>query len=235
MFSLKANRINYGDIIYEWLDSKKKEVNISLKEQTYLKYLYICEKSIIPEFNNKSFSKMTSKMFEDYFNSNEIKSKSLSSQKIIFYIINASYKYGINHNYKAKINKIDISIKTPKSKIVYLTKSDQHRLEELLYKKDNLMSLGILMCLYTGLRIGELCALRWCDIDLRNKCYVVNHTVQRVKNTDNSLTNKTRIIISEPKTISSKRIVPIPNFLIPLLRKYKNKNDIFVFSEKKHS
>ena len=88
------------------------------------------------------------------------------------------------------------------------------------------------MCLYTGLRIGELCALRWKDIDLNNKCYRIENTVQRVKNIDKDAKSKTKLIISIPKTPSSKRIVPIPNFLIPILRKYKKDDNIFVFSDK---
>ena len=88
------------------------------------------------------------------------------------------------------------------------------------------------MCLYTGLRIGELCALRWQDIDLKNKCYRIKHTVQRIKNLEEGSEGKTKLILSEPKTPSSRRMVPIPDFLIPLLKKYQNKGDVFVFNDK---
>ena len=96
---------------------------------------------------------------------------------------NASYKYGKAKGYKTNLNEINIKLKTPKAKIVYLTKYEQNKVEDLLSKKKGIKALDILMCLYTGLRIGELCALRWKDIDLENKCYRIEHTVQSVKKT----------------------------------------------------
>ncbi len=233
MIIVKAKSINYAQIIYEWLDVKKGEVDEDqLKEQTYIKYYDIVKRVIIPKLGNESFNKLNNKTVENFFNNEDVSSLALSSQKTVLYIVNASYKYGKAKGYKTNLNKIDIKLKTPKAKIVYLTKYEQNKVEDLLSKKKGIKALGILMCLYTGLRIGELCALRWKDIDLENKCYRIEHTVQRVKNLEKNASNKTKLILGEPKTISSKRVVPIPNFLIPLLKKYKKDDNIFVFSEK---
>lgn len=233
MFKLKAKKINYGDIVYEWLESKRKEIEYDdLKLQSFLKYQYTAEKYIISKLGNENFSKLTTKILQNFFDDKEIKDKALSSKKSIFYIINASCQYGIANNYKTNLNKIEIKLKTPKPKIVYLTKYEQQKVEELLYRKKGLKALGILMCLYTGLRVGELCALRWRDVDLKNKCYRIEHTAQRIKNADGDKPSKTKLIISEPKTPSSKRTVPIPDFMIPILKKYKKDNNIFVFSDK---
>ena len=233
MFILKAKDTNYEHIVYEWLKTKNEETNAEeVKEQTYIKYHYMTEKYILGKLGGEMFSKLNTKTFQKFFDDEEINKMALSTQKTLFYIINASCQYGIVNNYKTNLNKIEVKIKTPKPKIVYLTKYEQQKVEELLYKKKGLKALGILMCLYTGLRIGELCGLRWGDIDLRNKSYRIEHTVQRIKNLDENATTKTKIIISEPKTLCSKRTVPIPDFLIPLLRKYKKEDHIFVFSDK---
>ena len=233
MFNLKAKNTNYETIIREWLKSKKDEIgDDDLKIQSYLKYQYTAEKDIIPKLGSEAFCKLNSKVFQNYFEDELIKDKALSSKRMLFYIINASCQYGITNNYKTSLNKIEVKIKTPKPKIVYLTRYEQQKVEELLYKKKGLKALGILMCLYTGLRIGELCALRWCDVDLKNKCYNIEHTVQRVRNTDPNATSKTKLIMGIPKTSSSKRIVPIPDFLIPILKKYKKEDNIFIFSDK---
>lgn len=233
MFIFKAKDTNYEKIIYKWLETKYiKVIANELKEQTYIKYYDMTMRLIIPKLGNEDFKKLNTKVFQNFFNDDDINKMALSSKKTLFYIMNASCRYGIVNGYKTSLNKIEIKLKTPKPKIVYLTKYEQEKVEKLLYKKKGLKALGIFMCLYTGLRIGELCALKWKDVDLDNKCYSVNHTVQRVKNLDKNATYKTKLIVSKPKTFSSQRIVPIPDFLIPMLKKYKNDDNIFVFSDK---
>ena len=229
MFNLKAKSVNYEFIIREWLKTKEGIMSSGeIKYQSYVKYLYVTEKYIIPKLGDVCFSKLNNKMIDEFFNNAEISNKALSSQKLFFYIINSSIKYGISNNYKTGIKTIDVRIKTPKPKLVYLTKVEQKKLENLLFKKKGLKSLGILLCLYTGIRIGELCALRWGDIDFNRKCYYIEHTVLRVKCDD--YYNKTKLIVGNPKTFSSRRIVPLPDFLIPILKRYKTDDNIFIFS-----
>lgn len=233
MFMVKAKNINYERLIYEWLESKQKEViEKKLKEQTYIKYYDMAKRVIIPKLGIENFAKMNNKLLQNFFDDEQISNMALSSRKTLFYIVNASCKFGVARCYKTKLDRIEIKLKTPKPKISYLTKYEQQKLEELLDKKKGIKALGILLCLYTGLRIGELCALRWQDIDLKNKRYKIEHTVQRIRNLDKNATTKTKIILSEPKTLSSKRIVPIPDFLIPVLKEYKKEDNVFVFSEK---
>lgn len=81
------------------------------------------------------------------------------------------------------------------------------------------ISFGIYFCLYTGLRIGELCALQWKNIDLENKKIYIKKTLVRIKNPDMTSKKKTIIIIDEPKSLTSIREIPIPDFIIPMLKK----------------
>ena len=96
-----------------------------------------------------------------------------------------------------------------------MTLERQKILEQKLKSDLTPTSIGILISLYTGLRIGEICALRWADIDLDMRTIYVRHTVSRVKSAKNSC--KTELILDEPKTASSKRIVPIPSPLLSVL------------------
>ena len=73
--------------------------------------------------------------------------------------------------------------------------------------------------MYGGLRIGEICALKWEDIDLNNGIITVSKTVERLKNKEN-MESKTILMILEPKTQTSKRIVPIPVFLKEYIQNY---------------
>ena len=95
-------------------------------------------------------------------------------------------------------------------------------------------SIGIIICLNTGLRIGELCALQVSDIDFENGILTVQKTVQRVKNNDISVSGNTKVIITSPKTKSSIRKIPLPTKLLESIKAYisvHNKGDgDFLFS-----
>ena len=94
---------------------------------------------------------------------------------------------------------------------------------------DNSYELGIVLCLYTGLRIGEICALTWGNIDTKNAVLSVRHTLPRIKNPSGN--SKTKIIITEPKSRKSIRDIPLPPNMLGRLSKMKqhrNDNDYFL-------
>ena len=105
------------------------------------------------------------------------------------------------------------------------SKDEQRRLSAWLVEKPDLCRLGILLSLYTGLRIGELCALRWGDIDLEGGSLTVHATLQRLQTFDEA--KKTRIIITPPKSASSLRSIPLPDFLIEAIRPYRRSEGCF--------
>ena len=117
------------------------------------------------------------------------------------------------------------SIKLPKvrqKEVRVLTVGEQKRLEKVIFESNNQYDIGILLCLYTGIRIGELCALKWENINLTDALIIINKTVQRVKSTDSK--TKTSIHFDTPKSQSSSRVIPIPQFLVNILAKYKRDN-----------
>ena len=80
--------------------------------------------------------------------------------------------------------------------------------------------LGVYVCLFTGLRIGELCALQWGNISFSEKTLKVEHTMQRLQNEDAQAVVKTKIIITEPKSFAAIRVIPLPDFLLDILRAF---------------
>lgn len=93
--------------------------------------------------------------------------------------------------------------------------------------------LGILIALYTGLRIGETCALTWEDINLKDGIIYVRKNVQRVKTSDGQTSN-TEILFQTPKTSTSQRMIPIPPVLLTLLRvKAEDDNGYIIKGKKK--
>lgn len=154
-----------------------------------------------------------------------------STKNLLLVIINSSIKYGVDEKYRKSFPVLKVKIKQPKARIVYLTKKEQNILEKHINDNLNLRNLAILMDLYTGLRIGELCALQWSDIDFINNTISITKTVQRIKNNDINLNAKTKLIITEPKTEHSVRTIPIPKFLIGILKKYRSNEDIYIFTK----
>lgn len=109
-------------------------------------------------------------------------------------------------------------IKTDREEIKIFTEVEQNRLEEYIISNKTPVNIGFLLMFYTGIRIGELCALKIKDIDLDEQCLYIKYTMQRVKNISSNSKKKTKIIIDRPKSSSSIRKIPLSDFLIPILR-----------------
>ena len=109
---------------------------------------------------------------------------------------------------------------------------EQIQIEQAIMSSDDFRVYGILLCFYTGIRLGELCALRWENIDLESGIMTITATAARVKNYDSS-SLKTVIAIGLPKSKNSGRKIPIPAFMISLIRNMASKNRIesnYIFS-----
>lgn len=204
-----------GDI-YNWLRS----VKISCKKSSYSNYEYMAYAHLIPTFGKYKRKQINKNMINEF--TEKLLSCGLSPKTVkdILIMLQQILKY---HN-------IDIRIsmpKIPKKEIQILTKEHQLLLEQRLSHCKAEEDIGILLCLYTGLRIGELCGLKWGQIDLENNIISIEKTLIRVKNDSKDIKNKTIVILDDPKSISSIRNIPIPNFLISKLKKLRKDNLCF--------
>lgn len=210
--------IDFKDVCYEWLENKKRNI----KQSSYAKYSFEIERYIIPQFRKCKLYEIDKNSLCDLITSNrQLSQKTLKHISIIFKSI-VGY---INEKYDSNIELKDyqfISISDKNYNVLLVP--EQKKLEKYLLKKTNLSKLGVYLCLYTGLRIGELCALKWSNIDLENGILTVNKTMQRIQNTDNNSYTKTKIIIEVPKSDTSIRDIPLPKHIINLLKKYKSLN-----------
>lgn len=220
------NKVYYKQILDEWLINKEK----TTKTTSFYKYQTLIEVNIKPILGDIVFKKIESEDISNFFENDKIIYLSDSTKKILLIVINSSIKYGVEKKYRKSFPSLEIKIKQPKGRIVYLTKKEQSILEKHINDNLNLRNLAILVDLYTGLRIGELCALKWGDIDFINNTISITKTVQRIKNDELSSSNKTKLIIVSPKTEHSIRTIPIPNFLVTILKEYRSENDIYIFT-----
>ena len=125
-----------------------------------------------------------------------------------------------------------IKIKSEHKEMRVLTQLEQAKLTSYLNKNADAAKLGVLLSLYMGIRIGELCALRWQDIDLTAKKLHVKETMQRIANFD-GVGAKTKIVITSPKSGCSLRTIPLPDFLVVLLKKHQRNPQAYVLTAEK--
>lgn len=96
------------------------------------------------------------------------------------------------------------------------TRQEQSRLLECIYGSLDLFKIAMLLCMYTGMRLGELCALKWTDLDVRDEVVTVNRTVQRIA--VKGCETKTILMETEPKSVYSKRTIPLSAEILGLLK-----------------
>ena len=201
----------FKKVAKEWLEYKKN----SIKKSTYYNYKFIIEKYINQEFGEKNIEKI-----KDYNQYIQKLMNTLSSKTIrdIICVLKAILKYYEEENdCKLKYKKMNVP-KLEKKEIKILSTKERCKLEKYCLEDKTLKSLGILLSLNTGLRIGEVCALKWENIDLKERNIYVKKTLQRIYDAENK---KTKIIIDKPKTETSVRCIPLNSKIYEELNKLK--------------
>ena len=102
-----------------------------------------------------------------------------------------------------------------------LSPDEQKRLTAYLLSDMDECKFGVLLALLTGLRVGEVCALRWGDISLADRTLTVSSTMLRLKNHDASAPQKTKIVLTDPKTGTSARVIPLTDYAVKFCRRFR--------------
>ena len=228
--------MKYGDYLVEWFTEHRK----TIKESTGANYSLILYDYIMPRFKDIEIKEITHKDIQDYLydlaKNGRVKKQgglSKSTIKKVIIIIKLSLSQAAEDEIIKPINlKFNYPPDYSVNKISVFTKEEQIKLYNYLSKKKNNKDIGILIALLTGVRIGELCALQWKDIDLKNKTISITKTVQRMYQ-KNEKEKKSEIIITSPKTKKSIRDVPMSDVLYETLKDIKMKEDEYILSEKK--
>ena len=221
----KGTASTVGDFCSEWLST----VRVNCKRSTFVKYENSCNKYILPKFGKMNVSSITTTAAEEFLLS-LISENGLSPKTVrdILSIMKLILSYADKHGGIVNCNLSAVTIKCEPTDFYVFTKEEQHILIEYILNEPDLRKIGILLCLYTGLRVGEVCALTWADIDLDAKLLYVNKTMQRIRNTDDpEPKNKTIVTVTSPKSRASVRYVPLTDFLADILREYKKENDAY--------
>ena len=179
-------------------------------------YQNFISKHIVPYFGAAECSELSTEKIEGF--ASFLAVSGLTPAKIRAIV--SFMKKGLKGQYKRDIFSLDL--KTGRAKgITVLSLHDQKRLESQARLSDSANKVGVFLCLYTGIRIGELCGLMWQDICFKTKLINVNRNVQRIKNEENDSFPKTKVVLMD-LTGKSKRSIPIADFLVDMLYEHKN-------------
>ncbi len=218
------------DLILEYLENAK----YSIKQRTLLNYYQNINNYVRYELGQKDILELDNNILNDYILSKykgygENGTLASSTLKITKTIINQSLEYGYNKRYLTQNIRVSASFKQDNiSKIETLTNSEAYIIEKDIIENKRYYSYGVLLSMNTGLRIGELLALKWSDIDFKNKIMSVKTTT-----CDISFGNKMYHIEDTPKSESSLREIPLTQQIIYLLKglkEYQNHNSKYVIS-----
>lgn len=230
-YSNPHKEVIFSVLADEWLFKKQPQLKIS----SYIKYKNLLNKYIKPVFENQYVSDITTDSLEifcrDLAESGGIEGFGLSSKTIsdTVSVMRSILQYAERKNLNPICNGKGISIKKEVKQPITLSQYEQSVLSK--YLQDNLtdINLGILFSLFTGLRIGEICALKWEDISFAENTVYVNKTMQRIQ-TEEPNGKKTKILISPPKSSCSIRIIPIPHELMKILKDHSPREGFFLTS-----
>ncbi|MCM1135505.1 MAG: site-specific integrase [Clostridium sp.] len=216
----RACAFNMDEAAHIWLSDKKAE----WKESTYAAYRQIAEKYILPYFGKLSLHRIDRRAMEGFIVYIREKEGRRISNEYLCRICGIVQRVMFHMKRKTDVcfNVPDIPLTRGKrAKQMFPDDRSLAVLESFLVKDiENGTNAGILIALYTGIRIGELCALTWECIDLEANLIHVRGNLQRVKDYENGK-NKTKLILQSPKTADSARDIPIPAILINYLELQK--------------
>jgi integrase len=198
-----------------WLLSAAEPV----KESTLAGYRRILDNHILPAFGDKPLNRLKKEDLDAF--TETLKEKNLSNgtrHNILRLLLHILRKAADGGSLSGEILKGFEVPPVAKNKVPVLNQREQEKLERAAARDDKYA--GVILALYTGMRVGEICALKWSDVDLEEGVLHVRRTVQRLENRDGKGV-KTRLCFGPPKTLSSERVIPLSNKLLAYLKELK--------------
>lgn len=205
----------FEEIVVLWQADKKQYV----KRSTYYAYSLMIQNHLLPAFSQ--VGDVTEEFVQEFVLSKLNQGLSQKSVKDMLIVLKMILRFASKHGYMAHH---DIDVKFPtlcqRHELEVLTRSNQRRILDYVRSNFTFMNLGIYICLCAGLRIGELCALVWDDIDVDSGVIRISKTIQRIYVVDGP-DRHTELSIDAPKSRNSIREIPIPKDLLRMLKPLK--------------
>ena len=211
-------------------DLWKEEKRQFVKKSTFAAYSLIVETHLQPAFGN--LTAITEKDVQDFVLHKLNGGLSQKTIKDMLIVLRMILKFGAKKNY-CVYAPIDVIFPTDRERqeLEVLSITNQKKIMRFVEENFTFRNLGIFICLSTGIRIGEICALTWDDIDTENGVIHIRKTIQRIYVKENGI-KKTELLIDTPKTATSMRDIPMIKDLYEILKPLKKvvNNNYFVLT-----
>ena len=209
------NNKQLSEVIDLWKIDKKQYV----KKSSFSAYTLLIENHLLPAFGDKyELEEIDVQNFVFQKLESGLSHKTI---KDILIVLKMILKFGAKHKW-LNYTPFDIQFPTEREKhnIEVLSKTDQKKIMNYIQEHFTFRNLGVYICLSAGMRIGEICALTWADMDTDNGIISVNRTIQRIYVIEDG-NRKTELILDTPKTKNSIREIPISKDLLKILKPFK--------------
>ena len=205
------NKTTYNELVNEWINYHKQFI----KESTYSNYINIIDNHLSKDIGYYSTNDISNNTLQEYVLNKYSQKLSIKSIKDIMVVFKLSLRYGFKKEY---LSVFDLTVKYPKvtskNDIEVLTSNEINKVVSFARNSVDTRDLGILIALLTGMRIGEISALKYSDICFKSNTINISRTLQRIY----TKKEKTKIIETTPKTNSSIRTIPLSKELKEILR-----------------
>lgn len=207
-----GNENLFNEIAEKWLD----QINSTRKYSTYIKYLRLYELYIKDALKQAKISDISNFFVnENIFKTEQEKNISANTRHSIIVIMNQILQYASDYFACSEIELSNKFVKVQNKRIEIINHSEQALLLRYLSHNMDISKAGIILCISTGLRLGEICSLKWEDIDYEQMIIHIRRTVQRIACPDAG--TKTSLMVTPPKSIFSAREIPISKEINMLL------------------
>lgn len=198
-----------------------------LRPTSYASYLHLLQKRILPSIGEIKITKITNETVQAFADNSQEEGYSKHGTRDCVSIIKLVLKYGAKKGYcKEPLMEIKYAREEKKKKQNFLSKEEYAELFNYCIQHPSKRTLPTLISMTTGLRIGEVCALRYGDIDFEKATINIERSVKRVSTPG----EKSFVEISDPKTVSSIRVVPLLPEVLKAVESTRLEDDVYISS-----
>ena len=223
------------NLLTEWLEIYQKE---HIKARTYSRYQGLITMHIVPMLGERNISELGRREIQEFLtqqkkdgNMRNGEKLSATSTNMMLSVLNLAFEYACDMEYIEENPCVRVRrTKAETKKIEAFTIEEQRAIEMEISRSNDRRLHGILLCLYSGLRIGELLGLTWNDVNLDSGVIKITKTVYREKDENGTW----QLCVDTPKTKASDRVIPLPEYITNMLRQdYENAKTPYVVENKK--
>ena len=228
MMKQQGITVTFEQAAKDWLAARR----LFVKPSTYARYVHTLNRHILPYLGKEELQRLDAAGINVYLKmlleqGRVDKNGGLAPKTVndIYVIIKAVIRLAEDtYQISGRLSR-HVNLHKKSRQIMILDTASRIRLESFLLSNSvDPLCTGILLCLYTGMRLGEICALKWENICLETGCIRISSTLQRIQNVETG-GPRTKIICSPPKSLAGSREIPLPGFLLEILKGQLPKSD----------